>query len=361
LPLSPSSAFLSLSMTQLDSIHLTDAIAHRVGNPSRGEGLKLSTAPLTLNDELVRSMMLKYFLQGMNTEEQYAFSHLSDLALNEVYHYALQIFDQPHLLTAVSRQIAQFLYSKSTHVRVKEGELYVALLKNVPFEQGFCTALGIFKSETKDSFLKVLEHGQNLEVVHEEGVATHKLDKGCLIFDTRRSTGLVACLVDHTNKQHDAQYWVNSFLQVQPIANDYRLTNAALDCARQFVQQVYPNQFDVQRTDQMALLDRSLSYFSNNDTFSADGFATEVLHHDAVIDAYNGFKDKYANAHGAVFEDQFSIAGSAVQKQAKGYKTVLKLDKNFHVYIHGRRDLIERGTDPASGKHYYKLYFDEEA
>ncbi|TAD84907.1 MAG: nucleoid-associated protein [Bacteroidetes bacterium] len=348
-------------MTNLNSIELTHAIVHRIGNPSRGEALKLSAAPLTLNDALVRSMMLKYFLQGINPGEQYAFTHLSNVALNEVYHYALQIFDEPQLLTAVSQQLAQFLYSKSTHVRVKEGELYVALLHNVPLDQGFFTALGIFKSETKDSFLKVLEHGQNLEVVHEEGAATHKLDKGCLIFNTNRAEGLVACVVDNTNKQQDAQYWVNSFLQVQPIANNYLLTQATLDCTKQFVQQAYPNQFNVTRADQIELMERSLDYFKTNDSFDANQFATEVLHHDAVITAYNGFKDKYANAHGAVFENSFDIENTAVAKQAKTYKSIIKLDKNFHVYIHGRRDLIERGYDEATGKQYYKLYFDEEA
>jgi len=59
--------------------------------------------------------------------------------------------------------------------------------------------------------------------------------------------------------------------------------------------------------------------------------------------------------------DSFAISPSAVKKQAKVFKTVLKLDKNFHVYIHGRRDLIEKGYDEMSGKHYYKLYFEEES
>jgi hypothetical protein len=39
---------------------------------------------------------------------------------------------------------------------------------------------------------------------------------------------------------------------------------------------------------------------------------------------------------------------------------VLKLDKNFHIYIHGGRDMIERGVD-ESGRKYYKIYYNEEA
>jgi len=42
-------------------------------------------------------------------------------------------------------------------------------------------------------------------------------------------------------------------------------------------------------------------------------------------------------------------------------KSVVKLDKNFHIYVHGRHDYIERGYDEAKGMKYYKLYFTNEA
>ncbi len=43
------------------------------------------------------------------------------------------------------------------------------------------------------------------------------------------------------------------------------------------------------------------------------------------------------------------------------FKSVLKLDKNFHIYIHGDKELIEKGYDDAVGKKFYKIYYDEEA
>jgi hypothetical protein len=42
-------------------------------------------------------------------------------------------------------------------------------------------------------------------------------------------------------------------------------------------------------------------------------------------------------------EDGFSISAEAVKKQSRVFKSVLKLDKNFHIYIHGDKELIERG------------------
>jgi hypothetical protein len=60
------------------------------------------------------------------------------------------------------------------------------------------------------------------------------------------------------------------------------------------------------------------------------------------------------------WDESFDIDLAAVKKQGKVFKSILKLDKNFHIYIHGRQDLIERGFDEAKGKHFYKVYFEQE-
>ncbi|MCE3259354.1 MAG: nucleoid-associated protein [Bacteroidetes bacterium] len=41
-------------------------------------------------------------------------------------------------------------------------------------------------------------------------------------------------------------------------------------------------------------------------------------------------------------------------------RTVVKLDKNFHIYIHGRHDYVENGYDEAKGLKYYKLFYTNE-
>ena len=38
---------------------------------------------------------------------------------------------------------------------------------------------------------------------------------------------------------------------------------------------------------------------------------------------------------------------------------VIKLDKNFHFYVHGSRELIEQGVD-EEGRKFYKIYYKEE-
>ena len=79
-------------MTGIDSVQLNQVIVHKVGNPSRGEALGLSANPLTLNDPIVQGMLTKYFLGAFNEQEQYHFTHISSLDLNEVYQYVKALF-----------------------------------------------------------------------------------------------------------------------------------------------------------------------------------------------------------------------------------------------------------------------------
>jgi hypothetical protein len=86
------------------------------------------------------------------------------------------------------------------------------------------------------------------------------------------------------------------------------------------------------------------------------GFEDEVLQDKQVIDAFQS----YDKGELLGINRGFEISQQAVKRQARIFKSVLKLDKNFHVYIHGNRDLIERGEDEA-GRKFYKLYYKEES
>src|SRR5688572_16096321 len=345
-------------MTGIDSVQLQQVIVHKVGNPSRGEDLKLSINPLTLNDDMVKALLTKYFLGPFNENELYRFTHLSDIEMNEVYAFVRKIFEDRESFTEQSALLAQFLYSKSTHVKVKEGEFYVVMFDEVPFEGEFIRAVGLFKSETKETFLKVFQHGKSWEVIQEEGININKLDKGCLIFNTNTVEGYKVCVVDSTNKQNDAQYWVTDFLQVEPYADSYHHTDKYLSLCKSFITNEYPEKFDVSKSDQIDMLNRSMEYFKTKENFSMEEFTNEVIHHEEVVNTFMDYKKNFESSRNFEIQDEFAIHVSAVKQQQRAFKTVLKLDKNFHVYIHGRRDLIEKGVDEMSGKKFYKLYFD---
>ncbi|MCS3797912.1 nucleoid-associated protein [Niastella sp. OAS944] len=348
-------------MTGIDGVQLQQVIVHKVGNPSRGEDLKLSMNPLTLNDEIVSKLLTKYFLGPFNENELYHFTHLSDIEMNEVYSFVRKIFEDRESFTQQSALLAQFLYGKSTHVKVKEGEFYVVMFDDVPFEGDFTRAIGLFKSETKETFLKVFQHGQSWEVIHEEGVNINKLDKGCLIFHANTNEGFKVCVVDATNKQNDAQYWVTDFLNVTPYSDSFHHTDKYLSLCKSFITNEYPEKFEVSKSDQIDMLNRSMEYFKTKENFSMEEFTNEVIHHQEVAETFMDYKKNFESARNFEIQDEFAIHVSAVKQQQRAFKTVLKLDKNFHVYIHGRRDLIEKGVDEMTGKKFYKFYFDEEA
>ncbi|MFA6824290.1 MAG: nucleoid-associated protein, partial [Bacteroidales bacterium] len=92
--------------------------------------------------------------------------------------------------------------------------------------------------------------------------------------------------------------------------------------------------------------------------FDMNEFANEVMTQPEVIESFNNYKNEFEEGFGVEIMDNFNISDSAVKKQARVFKSVIKLDKNFHIYVHGDRKLIEQGQD-EKGK-FYKVYYNEE-
>ncbi len=78
-----------------------------------------------------------------------------------------------------------------------------------------------------------------------------------------------------------------------------------------------------------------------------------------MIESFDRYGQQFKNERGVQFNDIFDISAPAVRKQARVFKSVLKLDRNFHIYIHGDRSLIEHGVD-EKGRKYYKIFYQEE-
>ena len=110
---------------------------------------------------------------------------------------------------------------------------------------------------------------------------------------------------------------------------------------------------------------RKQTYCAEDGTFFADNsertifFARDVLEQPEIIDSFAEYRQRYEKENEVELPDQFDINEDAVKKQARSYKSVIKLDKNFHIYVHGDRKLIEQGED-EKGK-FYKVYYKEES
>lgn len=331
---------------------------HKVGNKTNDEGYFLSDGLLHLDDEL-DALLQTYFLSPFKFDTLYEFHHETQLSLNEVYTYVQQIFADPETLHEQSRAIAKHLYQKSIHPKVKGGELYVVYFPDYAFQGENVPAVGIFKSENKDVFLKVHPKNENFSIEKQEGVNINKLDKGSLIIKRPQDEQPVVAVVDNLNKSSEAQYWFDEFLKVQQQENEYFHTAQTLSMYKNFVMQDLPEAFEISRADQADLLNRSVQYFKEHESFSMDEFEQEVMAQPDIIDRFAKYKESYENQYEVQIENEFDISDAALKKQARNFKSIIKLDKNFHIYIHGDRSQIEQGID-EEGRKYYKIFYEVE-
>lgn len=336
---------------------------HYAGSKQKDEGCKLTEKDVLneLGDD-EQAVLLKFFLKPFTTEEFYSFDHSSDIGLNEIYNYAGQLFADHGMFQPISKNICKHLYECSNHPKIKAGEVYVVLFTGCVIDNETVDVLGIFKSENKDRFLNIEFNRTGLFKLNLlEGIDPKHLDKGCLIYNINKADGYKIAIVDNTNRGSEAQFWTDDFLSVKPLQDNYFNTANYLKLCKDFVVNELPNRFEVAKSDQIDILNRSVDFFKRNESFDNNTFTEEIFGQPELIESFNGFKDTYQKENNFSFEESFDISNQAVKKQSRTFKSVLKLDKNFHVYIHGDRNLIERGYDEVTGKKFYKIYFDEEA
>lgn len=350
-----------MSMLSLSDIRLQGLATHYVGNQAAGDVLQLSSQPVNIDSEALRQLLLQFFLTPFKEAASYRLWHPADLSLNEVLRFTSAIFEDPANLLRQSAQIARHLHDITTLPQIKSGELHVAYFSGCPLEGRMVDAVGIYKTESKNSFLKIEEEGGGYRFVPDEGINPEKLDKGCLIFNTDAAEGYRCYVTDRTAKGGEAQFWKDSFLKVRAADDEYHATEDYLRMSKLFIQEQIPAEYEVERVQQIEMLNRSAGYFRHKEEFQRDEFAQEVFGDPELIHSFRRYEAQYAGERELRFEDSFGISAAAVKKNARAMKSVLKLDKNFHVYVHGDRSRIERGYDEERGLNYYRIFFEEES
>lgn len=348
-------------MVDFAEAKISKLIIHKVGNKILEDGVQLSDEMVDVSMQPELSQVLHtYFLSPFKEPVYYNFHHVTSLELNEVYTLASSIFESSSSFAAKSKDIANILYEYSDHPKIKTGELYIVYFEDCNFKNEFVDAIGIFKSENKDTFLKILEEEAQYFVEHENGVNIKRLEKGCLILNMDHADGYRVCVIDNQNSGQEAQYWKDQFLKLKPVADNYYQTQNYLSLAKDFVTSRLDEDFEVTKADQIDYLNRSIAYFKKNEQFDEQEFATSVFEHQEVIQSFKKFKNEFQDENDIHIVSEFDISTSAVKKQSRVFKSVLKLDRNFHIYIHGDKNLIERGIE-EDGRKFYKIYYNEES
>ncbi len=337
----------------LNGAVISKLITHQVGNKLREEGVR-TFERLTEIDEATSEYLLTYLLKPFKPEEIQCFTHAIDRKQNDVLAIAERMFEQQESFIAESINLAKLLYEATHHPQIKDGKLNVVYFSDIRIEDELLDGIGLFKSENDVPFLKMNSQENHYQIVHEFGFDLNGVDKGCLILNTDPSEGYDVLVVDNSRRSVDAQYWVHDFLNVTPKSNEYNQTKDVLTFTKEFVVKELKN--SVEKTDRINLLNRTMEYFGSNDQFDKENFEHTVLQQPNLIEAFNQYEE---NKEDTRLNNHFGISHKAVEQQSRKFKSVLKLDKNFHVYIHGGKDLIEKGVD-SDGRKYYKIYYDVE-
>jgi len=167
-------------------------------------------------------------------------------------------------------------------------------------------------------------------------------------------------MVDISGKSKEANYWKDSFLQLDQRKDDYYQTQHYMDICKGFVKNVYNQNNGIEKADQIDLLNKTSDYFQSKQEFNLSDFQDKVMENQDVIDAFRQYKDRVSDENELEMKEQFGISDAAVKRSKYQFKSVLKLDKNFHIYIHGDRTRIVKGFDNKTGLNYYQIFYETE-
>ncbi len=348
-------------MLDFTNCNIKETIAHYVGNQTNDEELIISQSLIDLNDFKLKELLIKYFLYPFRDKEDFfslSFAD-NDFNLNPLYQIANSIFINKTDFQTKSISIAKYLFELSIHPQIKSGDLFIVYIDNINFNGDLVDGLGIFKIENKQEFLQLNRDSKDFFLKYEDGFNIEKLDKGCLILNCMKDDGNRVLIVDKSGRTNDAYYWTEKFINAKPTNTEFQQTSQFLGITKHFVTKQLDDDFGMSKADKIDLLNRSVEYFKKNEVFDKKEFEEEVFKENSVIESFRKFDQEYRQEKDLDSFDNFQISTQAVKKQTKIFKNVLKLDRNFDIYIHGDKELIQKGIE-KDGRKYYKLYYEEE-
>lgn len=350
-------------MLNFTQITFKSLALHRVGNKLREEGVLLADDLYNISDETLRNVLLDYFLSPFkNADEFFKFSHDTKLELNEVYNYCQQIFADTSSLFAQSINISKHLYNQSTHPKVRSGEFYVAYFSDCVLDDEIVDAIGIFKSENKDTYLKPIERNNEVIINYESGINVRKLDKGCLIFNTSANEGYRMLVIDKQSKgSSEAQYWRDDFLHTERVHDRAFTTQNYIQLCSAFCDEISPEMEG--KKEEVLFMSKSINYFAEHDNFDVEDFAETVLEEGSRIVEFKKFKEQYETENGLEQPDLFQISQPMVKQMKRKFKNQIQLDTGIELKLSGESadPYIIRGYDEERKMFFYKVFFTDEA
>lgn len=337
-------------------------VIHEIGNKIRDEKLFLSSK-LQQIDECLEKVLLNYFLKSfMTNQELLNFYHNSNLNLNELFSYSKNIFEENDEISFIknSKNIAMHLYEFTLHPKITRGELIVTEIENIKYENKLINLIGIFKSENKDLFLKVIKNIDNINLKDDKGISISKIEKGCLVLNYNQDNGFIVLNIDNTGQS--TEYWTNKFLKVRPIKNSSHKTKELIKICKVFSDEILSSKYN--NEVEFSFNNEYINYFQDNESYDINSFVKTIFKNDDIKKEFFSFHENNRENFDIDLLDSFTVSHSDVKKEKKKIKNIIKLDTNLELKVllnkeDGTKN-IEKGYDEEKGMSYYKIYFNEE-
>ena len=331
---------------------IRSAVVQRVGNKSMGDGIAFSNELCPM--DAIEPYLIKLINASFKFDDFKRFVSIDSVEYNMVYRFVSKIFEDFNVIIEQSHNLARHLYEQSIHPNIKVGEFYVVHFIDCIFGDEIVDAIGLFKSESRETILKVLYENNSLRFQPEDGIGLKKLDKGCMIFNTCKDVGYRVAVVDNTNSGNDAHYWVDNFLHVVDWNDDYHNTIQIEGFCSGFIRQLQnegESLYSATRAKSVAHI------LSSSNLVTQEQIDTVFCDTEEHTRKFNDYKTKYVESHG-VIPKEFAPNKDAIKRKAVTKMNSVKIGTDFEIRILNPNAEIENGFDSKKGRRYVKLFFD---
>lgn len=335
---------------------INKCIIHKVGNKYNSGKNAFSDSEVRFDEESYE-LLMPFLLKPFEKETQsYRF-----IDPTKVSKYSNSILESPSVFIEESRNIVEHLYNQSNSAQIKSGDVLVVYFENIEYKNIMTEAIGVFKIENKVDFFQTYLEEESFDVVVQKGISTKKLDKGCLILNTKDAEGNIVLSVD--NNSYDAQYWINNFLSVQ-YSDDRNLhTQQYLQMCKEFADDILKAEFgNLERGNFLA---EALDYFKEHENVDLEDFKNNIFEDDRQKNLFNDYKKNFETLNDTVIRNNFEVADEVFKQEKKKFKSEIKLDTNIQIKIDVDApdtvtEYIEQGYDEDKKMKFYKVYYNAE-
>ena len=333
-------------MVKIGSISAT--VVQRVGNKNNGDGVAFAEELCPI--EGVEGLLLKLIKSSFKFDDWKHFTYIDTLEANHVFRFVSKMFENHDCLIKQANNLARHLYEQSIHPNVKIGEFYVIYLEKCEIDGVETDAVGLFKSESRETVLTVRMESNRLVLSSEEGMRLKKWEKGAVVFNVEKENGYKVAVVDNTTSKDDAHYWTDNFLHVEDCHDDYHQTQELSEFCAGYLKQLHEKSvFDC------AIAARKTSeLLASEGTVEIERLPSLLCETKEQMADFLAYRETYEQDHGPL-SLEVKVNPKAVKRKNVMKMNTLRLGCDFEVKVLNSSAHIEKGEE--KGKKYYKLYY----